>query len=162
MSERDFGWREVNVVDSGRRLVEEEKLIGYCRFDKHSGYLTAKVLNKHKCLQKNCKLLVKFLENEYWQRRDKHKNKAENQLSQDNMKEEQKTAVETPSAKGVNPAEKIMNSADNAAAKQESKINYGDIFMARLPVINNSHIQYGTRPVLIVSNDICNNIFHHL
>lgn len=39
----------------------------------------------------------------------------------------------------------------------ENKIfKYGDIFYANLPIKENSCVQGGRRPVVVVSNDICN------
>lgn len=45
----------------------------YCWSNVHRGYLNAKLIKKHKCLQKQCECLQKFDNHEYWILRDKTK-----------------------------------------------------------------------------------------
>lgn len=52
--------------------------IGYCHCYLHKGYLTSKLLRKHKCLTKNCHYLEKYEQHRYWKERErKRKEKKE-------------------------------------------------------------------------------------
>ena len=70
MSERDFGWREVKMMTGGRRLVEEDKLVGYCNYGNHKGYLLSKNVKKKNCLGKKCRYFTKIENSSYWNRTD--------------------------------------------------------------------------------------------
>lgn len=50
--------------------------VAFCCFKKHKGYLTARLMRDHHCLQRHCPCLKK-LECEYWKHRDEmdHKRK---------------------------------------------------------------------------------------
>lgn len=39
---------------------------GYCHCDRHRGYLSVKLIKKHKCLSKNCEFFEKYSNHPYW------------------------------------------------------------------------------------------------
>jgi len=62
----------------------KKNFVGYCRYKKHRGFITEKLLKKHQCPAKGCHYFEKFESSPYW------KNKAKNkQLKKDRKAEEQ-------------------------------------------------------------------------
>lgn len=45
--------------------------IGYCWCLTHRGYLNPKLLNEHKCLEKKCVFLQKYLEHPFWEMKER-------------------------------------------------------------------------------------------
>lgn len=58
---------------SGAELCKEEKLIGYCWYKLHPGFLTAKIMKQHECLKKSCPFFEPFEEHPYLVRKRKIK-----------------------------------------------------------------------------------------
>ena len=46
---------------------------------------------------------------------------------------------------------------ENGGISKETKVcRFGELYYANLPVITNSRVQQGLRPVLVISNNMCN------
>ena len=55
--------------------IRDTKAIAYCHSKSHKGKLTHKMLKQHKCLQKQCPMLEKYEDHDYWKQRAKIKAK---------------------------------------------------------------------------------------
>lgn len=49
--------------------IRDTKICGYCHSKVHKGYLSVKMLKKHKCLQKQCPMLERYEDHSYWKQR---------------------------------------------------------------------------------------------
>lgn len=45
--------------------------VGYCSNQLHRGYLSKRLLEEHKCLEKECRYLKKIHSNSYWRKKEK-------------------------------------------------------------------------------------------
>ena len=52
-----------------RDIPKEESKIAYCRYRKHLGGLSEKMMKQHKCLEKQCPFLQKYEQKRFWIRR---------------------------------------------------------------------------------------------
>ncbi len=52
-----------------RNEPKTEKTVALCHYQKHYGYLSAKMMKQHNCLGKNCPYLEKMEEHTYWEQR---------------------------------------------------------------------------------------------
>lgn len=63
-------WVSVRLVGSkDMQSVRASAVIGYCRCDAHRGSLTAPLLHSHKCMEKDCPFLERYVNYPYWRDR---------------------------------------------------------------------------------------------
>ena len=62
--------------------IKRSNACGYCHY--HNCYMTVKQVKAHQCLQKQCNRLQKFEEHEWWNQRNrlKEKKKSNRQISE--------------------------------------------------------------------------------
>lgn len=51
--------------------VNKSKACGFCKL--HKKHLTVRTVKEHKCLSKQCRYLVKYVEHDWWREREKAK-----------------------------------------------------------------------------------------
>ena len=49
--------KRTNIVRSG---VKKTKILGYCHFNQHKGYITPEILKEHNCIEKGCRYFNKY------------------------------------------------------------------------------------------------------
>ncbi len=52
---------------------EDGKVIGYCHNFSHLGFVTARILKKHQCMQKGCPYLNRYMDKPYWVEKERIK-----------------------------------------------------------------------------------------
>ena len=62
-------------LDTQRRCITgapttEERCIAFCKNRNHMGYITAPILRRRRCLEKDCHSFVPIKEHPYWNRRE--------------------------------------------------------------------------------------------
>lgn len=72
------------LLGNQRIQITKSKLVGYCHNVIHPGKLTAKIMNEHDCLGKQCRFFEKYEDSTYWiaqeqKRKEKDKRKAAKQ-----------------------------------------------------------------------------------
>lgn len=62
-----YDYARLKLVDGSYQVIKPEKIVGYCNYRLHRGYITANSVKSHDCIAKNCPYLQKFDGNStYW------------------------------------------------------------------------------------------------
>ncbi len=69
------GVAEYRYIDT---IWRRKKPAGYCKYYLHPGHMTPKNIKDHGCLGKNCPMLEKNEDHEYWEQREKKKAQKKN------------------------------------------------------------------------------------
>lgn len=69
--EKDIMSTKLTLVSSECKITDISKVVGYCCYSVHPGYLTIKLMEAHKCIEKNCKCFKKFEKLPYWIKKNK-------------------------------------------------------------------------------------------
>ena len=54
-------------ADCQYHTVRKEKIVGFCKCDKHKGWLTDNLAKSHHCEEKQCVFLQKMKDHEFWE-----------------------------------------------------------------------------------------------
>lgn len=80
--------------------ANEKKIVGYCRY--HHLYMTARQIQRRKCLKRNCQALDKHTDHSYWKRDNMPQiNKERNKVVQRNMESKLKPKQQEKGTKYV-------------------------------------------------------------
>lgn len=61
----------VKLLNGQVMNITLREIVGYCHYTHHCGEVSKKLLQDHKCLEKNCPLLEKYWANPFWMEREK-------------------------------------------------------------------------------------------
>lgn len=73
----------LRLVELGLKEVSSYKIVGFCHFRYHRGFLTKHILIKHKCVNKHCPSLEKFKDYPYWKKLERKRQKDNLHLSEE-------------------------------------------------------------------------------
>lgn len=88
--ENGIQFRRVPMVDGSFSRIETKALVGICHNPIHKGYLSVTLLNKHDCIDKECRYLERFEDYPYWVRqrnKESEKNRRKEKIRQSDRKQ---------------------------------------------------------------------------
>ncbi len=108
---KDSEYVKAFFADLQHHTVKKDRVVGYCHYAPHKGWLTANIADAHDCAHKNCMFLQK-LDHEYWQKEEladqrKKQRKAEIKSQREKRKKTEENIQ--------NRLKKIRNFAQNVA-----------------------------------------------
>lgn len=62
----DDDFKLVRLINGEKMYVSDPKLVGYCHYKLHKGYISLNILKDHRCVKKDCPFLEKFEDHAYW------------------------------------------------------------------------------------------------
>jgi hypothetical protein len=70
-----------------------KEFVGYCRYKKHKGFLTRKLMKQHQCLGKGCHYFQKFEDAPYWKEKSKIKQMKRDRKAEERVREERESLI---------------------------------------------------------------------
>lgn len=70
--------------------IRDSKAVAYCHSKTHKGRLTVRMMKQHNCLQKQCSMLEKYEDHDYWRQREviKARKKAKKDANKDRQNQQ--------------------------------------------------------------------------
>ena len=65
---------QVKLLGGAVVRARRGNIIGYCHYAAHAGKLTRAILQRHRCIEKNCRFLERYTDVPFWTERERKKN----------------------------------------------------------------------------------------